>query len=187
MAAFELLQEEKSSTGKDFVACHRGTLPADCRRDKIAGMLILVGTARPGDPSGTDVPGEADGNITADEEEQIELIEQQVNIKDPGLSAATPATELLGIPLPTGWTCALTIPLRQQKSKVPMLFCGERDYRLQWKISVSGRKLWAVCPRNIQKPPLSLYCALASLPAEYETPGVSDAVINDLVDWIKGH
>lgn len=204
LAAFELLQErEIIDPEKIFVAGHSlgGTLAPRiaAANDKIAGLLILAGTARPLEDlilEQTRYLAEADGNITADEEEQIELIEQQVNnIKDPGLSAATPATELLGIPASYWLDLRAYNPVETAKKlKVPMLFLqGERDYQ----VTMEDFSLWQEALGGLPHATFKSYPALnhlfiagtgMSLPAEYETPGnVSDAVINDLVDWIKGH
>jgi fermentation-respiration switch protein FrsA (DUF1100 family) len=132
-----------------------------------------------------------------DDKEELEKLRKQVaRVKDRGLTAETPASEL-----PLKAPAAYWLALRDYdpaataaRLKVPMLVLqGERDYQVTmadfdgWRKALSGRD-------NVR---LKSYPKLNHLfmegegkakPAEYDKAGhVSREVVDDVAAWVKAH
>jgi dienelactone hydrolase len=167
------------------------------RRDPaLAGLILLAGNTRPLE----DVVLEQITYIrslhpSADDKEELDKLRKQVaRVKDRGLTADTPASEL-----PLGAPAAYWLALREYdpaataaKLKLPLLVLqGERDYQVTmadfagWKKALAGRK-------DVR---LKSYPKLNHLfmegegkakPAEYQKAGhVSREVVDDVAAWVK--
>jgi dienelactone hydrolase len=164
---------------------------------KISGFIIMAGTTRPLE----DVTLEQfnyifslDGQISDDEKKQLgELKAQIARVKDPNLSKSD-SSETLPLGLPASYWLDLrgyNPAETAKKLKQPMLILqGGRDYQVttvdfdNWKKALFSRK-------NVT---FKFYEKLNHLfsegegkitPAEYLNPGhVSEAVINDIAQWI---
>jgi hypothetical protein len=165
---------------------------------RTAGFIIMAGTARPLE----DVVLEQftylsslDGAITDTEKANLEQLKSQVaKVKDPKLSAETPASDL-----PLGTPAAYWLDLRgynpaeaaRELSQPMLILQGSRDYQVTdadfqlWKKALSSRK-------NVE---FKFYEGLnhlfiegqgKSTPAEYERAGhITEAVLDDISGWIK--
>jgi hypothetical protein len=114
-------------------------------------------------------------------------------IKDPNLSPATPAAELLGAPASYWLDLRGYDPvIAAQAIRARMLILhGQRDYQVTDVDAARWRAAFSTAPHVT----LKLYPGLnhlfapgtgPSAPAEYQRPGsVAAAVIGDIADWIK--
>jgi hypothetical protein len=163
----------------------------------LAGLIVMAGAARPLEQAileQTQYIATADGRITPEEQTQIDDAKKLVetvhaltpeDAKSSRLISGAPASYWLDLRGYDAPTAAKTVAQ-------PMLVLqGERDYQVtmdefaRWKSALAGRS-------NVT---FHSYPALnhlfiggtgKSLPAEYETPGhVDEAVLRDIVDWIK--
>jgi uncharacterized protein len=168
-----------------------GAAPSD-----IAGLIILAGAVRSLEQSLVDQTrylAMADGTISADEQKQIEQVEQfAVAIK--GLKPGDPPPAIPGIGAPTSYWLDLRgydPPAAARAVKVPMLILqGGRDYQ----VTTADLEKWKAALGDRKDVTTKLYSTLnhlfipgtgASVPAEYLTPGhVDEAVIRDIAEWI---
>ena len=165
---------------------------------QIAGLISMAGSTRPLEDSLMEqamyIVG-LDGTPTPEEEAALDQVAAQVaRVKDPSLSAATPAADS-----PFGVPAGYWLDLRgynpaevAKKLQMPMLILqGERDYQVTtvdfegWQSALASRS-------NVQ---FKLYPDLNHLfiagegkiiPAEYGIEGhVAEQVIVDISEWIK--
>jgi dienelactone hydrolase len=203
LAAVALLRQRPEVDGRRvFVLGHSlGALaaPEVGRRDPaLAGLIVMAGNTRPLE----DLVLEQITYIRSltpseDDKEELEKLRKQVaRVKDRGLTAETPASEL-----PLKAPAAYWLALRDYdpaataaRLKVPMLVLqGERDYQVTmadfdgWKKALAGRS-------NVR---LKSYPKLNHLfmegegkakPEEYQKAGhVSREVVDDVAAWVKAH
>lgn len=205
LAAVALLRDtNKIDTDRIFVLGHSlggFVIPRIGKLDsKIGGFIIMAGSARPLE----DVVLEQftyifslDGVITDAEKASLdELKTQAVRIKDPQLSATTPATDLpLNIP------AAYWLDLRgyqppemaKELTQPILILQGGRDYQ----VTNSDFQIWKKALSSKTNVEFKYYEKLnhllmagqgKSTPAEYQIPGhVAHTVIKDIADWIKKH
>lgn len=165
---------------------------------KIAGFIIMAGSAQPLE----DVALEQftyifslDGVITEAEKANLDKLKTQAaRVKDPQLSATTPATDLpLNIPAAYWLDLRGYQPAEMAKelSQPILILQGGRDYQVTdadfqiWKKALSSKT-------NVE---FKFYEKLnhlfmagqgKSTPAEYQIPGhVAQTVIENIADWIK--
>ncbi len=167
---------------------------------EIAGLIVLAGLSRPLEDTILDqftyifsLPGA----LSAEQQQRLEELKKQVaRVKDPGLSLATPASEL-----PLGVAASYWLELRgyhpelvAQGLRQPMLILqAEGDYQVtmedfqNWKNALSMRS-------DVQfKSYPGLYHLFMPVegggkatPAAYSVPGhVVEEVANDIVQWVK--
>ena len=164
----------------------------------IAGLIILAGTPRPLQDIILEqyhYLASLDGTITAEEQTQLDLIQTQADrVRDPALSANTPAAEL-----PLGMPASYWLYLRDYNPgqtadalPIPMLILqGERDYQVtmqdfaQWRQALQSRT-------NVtfkSYPPLNHLFITGtgpSTPQEYLQQGnIAKEVIDDIATWLK--
>lgn len=165
----------------------------------LAGLIVMAGATRPLE----DLYQEQvlyvfmlDGEMSEEEQTTLDEIEQQVaRVKDPALSAATPASDL-PLNIPAGYwldlrgydPAALAATLTQ-----PMLILqGERDYQVR----IEDFESWETALATRDNVTFQLYPSLNHLffegegmgnPTEdYATAGhVAAFVINDIVAWLQ--
>jgi len=202
VAAVELLRKTKGIDAKRiFVLGHSlgGTMaPRIGQLDpRIAGLIILAGASRPLEDLVLDQFTYIYSLEGPTDEQKAELgkIKKQVaRVKDPKLSADTPAEDL-----PLGAPAVYWLSLRETrptdiapKIKQPMLILqGERDYQ----VTMDDFRLWKKAMESRQNVEFKSYPKLNHLfmegegkakPAEYSKVGhVSVAVIDDIVAWVK--
>jgi dienelactone hydrolase len=203
VAAVAELGKNKAIDGKRiFVLGHSlgaSMAPRIAGRDAdVAGLIILAGTTRPLE----DVMVEQftyifslNGGPTDQQKEQLERIKKQVaRVKDPKLSADTPAADLpLGVPAPY-W-----LALRQydptataaQLKRPILVLQGERDYQVTmadfdgWKKTL-GTQRGARLKTYPKLNHLFIEGEGKATPAEYERAGhVAVDVVDDIADWVK--
>lgn len=167
----------------------------------VAGLVVLAGTARPLEDvileQTTYLLGLQSGLSAAERTSQLDHMRAQVaKVKDPALSADTPAGELpLGIPAaywldlrgydPPAAAAGLAMPV--------LVLQGARDYQVTtrdydlWKVALAGRpgddfKLYPDLNH------LFMTGSGKSTPAEYESAGhVAAPVVADITSWIAAH
>ena len=165
--------------------------------DRIAGLIVMAGPARPFEEitleQVTYIAG-LDGTVSADEQAALdELAAQAARVQDPNLSAATPITDLLGIPASYWLDLRGYDPAEMAKGLAqPMLILqGERDYQVTtvdfegWQAALASRPdvTFKLYP-NLNH--LFMAGEGKSTPAEYQVAGhVAEQVIADIVDWIQ--
>jgi uncharacterized protein len=163
----------------------------------VAGFIVMAGAARPIIQAVVDQAryvAQADGAISAEEQAEMIQIEQ---VK--GRIDALRPTDASNPERIFGATASYWLDLRgydppaaAAQVKEPMLVLqGERDYQVtmeefaRWKSALSGRadvsfRSYATLNH------LFVAGTGKSVPAEYNTPGhVSEAVVQDIVKWIK--
>jgi dienelactone hydrolase len=205
LAAAELLRETpRIDPARVFVLGHSlGGMVAPrigARDDDLAGLIILAGNTRPLEDMILDQVAylaTLQESISDEDQAAVKELEAQVaRVKDPNLSADTPATDLpLGIP------AAYWLDLRDYHPaevaaglEQPMLILqGGRDYQVTetdfqgWQAELAGRpdvtfKLY---------PDLNHLFVVGegmSTPDEYEHAGnVAGAVVDDIAAWILAH
>ncbi|NLZ39063.1 MAG: alpha/beta fold hydrolase [Firmicutes bacterium] len=205
LAAVELLRNHKQiNNEKIYILGHSlgGILAPRIGKeagDRLAGLIILAGPARPLEDlilEQTRYLVAADGETSEQEAKVIRRLETQVaRIKDPALSPATPAEELLNAP------ASYWLDLRNYKPtetaaalKLPMLILqGERDYQ----VTMEDFALWQQALASYSHVQFKSYPGLnhlfvsgqePSVPSEYEQPGnVEKIVIDDIAAWIRKH
>jgi dienelactone hydrolase len=196
-----LRQTDRIDAKRVFVLGHSlggMLLPRIGKRDpEIAGFIVFAGTTRPLEDVILDQRRwlfELDGELSAEDQEQLGEIQQQVaRVKDPQLSVETEAADL-----PLGVHPAYWLDLRgydpakmAQSLEQPMLILqGGRDYQVTmedyngWKNALSSRH----DVRFVLYPNCNHLFAEGdgqSTPAEYQQPGnVAQTVIHDIVNWI---
>lgn len=203
LAAAALLRENNQiDPNKVFVLGHSlggYVVPRIGKLDsKIAGFIIMAGTARPLE----DVVVEQltyifslDGVISDTEKASLEQLKgQAARVKDPNLSAETPAADLL-LGAPASYWLDLRgyrpAEVAKELSRPMLILQGGRDYQVTdadfqlWKKALSSRK-------NVE---FKFYEGLnhlfvegqgKSTPAEYEQAGnVAKVVLDDIAEWIK--
>lgn len=165
----------------------------------VAGFIVLAGTTRPLEDVFLEQVNYIftfDGEISDQEKEMLALFEQQVaNVKDPGLSSETPASELL-LDVPASYWLDLRDyypPDVAQDLEQPMLILqGERDYQ----VTLEDFAGWQETLASRENVTFQLYPTLNHLFVEgeglgtpeedYTIPGhVAEVVINDIVAWIE--
>jgi len=178
-----------------------GTLvPRIAARDPdIAGFVILAGSAR----AMEDVIVEQltyiaslDGEVSDEEAHRLDDMKAQVaRVKDPALSADTPAQGLpFGVPA-SYWLDLRGYDPPQAARDVPrpmLVLQGERDYQVTL---VDDFRLWREALESRTDVRFKSYPALNHLfmegtgkavPAEYGIPGhVSETVIDDIAAWLQ--
>lgn len=202
-AAVALLsQTEKVDPDKVYVLGHSlgGTMAPRIAElsPEVDGLIIMAGSTRPLEDLVLDQTTylfNLDETLSEEEQEQLETLEEQVaRVKDPALSANTPASELpLEIP------AAYWLDLRDYQPALvaealpqPMLILqGSRDYQ----VTEQDFQIWQETLSERQDVTLELYPDLNHLfmtgegpgsPQEYQEPGhVAEQVIQDIVAWIK--
>ena len=166
--------------------------------DNVAGLIIMAGNTRPLEDLISEQVAyiaELDGTVSAEEQEQIDALAEQVTrVKDPALSLDTPAESLpLGIPAaywldlraydPAAMAANLDLPL--------LVLQGGRDYQVTtqdyegWQAALAGQGTAAY-----QFYPDLNHLFIAGdgpgSPAEYQISGhVAPEVIRDISDWIS--
>ena len=166
----------------------------------IDGFVVLAGAARPLEDLYLEQVTyifELDDQITADEQANLETIEEQVaRVKAPDLSASAPASDLpMGVPARYWLDLRDYAPADEaRKLEMPLLILqGGRDYQVTqvdfdlWKAALSDRE-------DVEfgfYPDLN-HCFVAgegmATPEEYNTPGnVAAEVIEDIAAWIQAH
>jgi uncharacterized protein len=203
LAAAALLRQRPEVDGKRvFVLGHSlGALAAPevgRREPALAGLILLAGNTRPLEDLVLEQityirslrPGE-------DDKGELEKLRKQVAlVKDGGLTAETPASEL-----PLGAPAAYWLALRAYdpaataaRLKVPMLVLqGERDYQVTmadfdgWKKALAGRA--GVRLKSYPKlNHLFMEGEGKAKPAEYQKAGhVSREVVDDIAAWVQAH
>ena len=167
----------------------------------LAGLILLAGPTIPLEDEILDQYTylfNLDGTLTDAEKTQLEKIQAQVaQVKDPNLSDQVPAADL-----PLGIQAAYWLDLRDyypadvaKTLTMPMLVLqGGRDYQVSPTKDFAG---WKTALTSKANATLKLYPDLNHLmiagqgqpsPAEYQTEGhVSQDVVKDIGDWIKGN
>lgn len=175
---------------------------------KPAGFISLAGSTRPMEDlilEQTKYIVSIDGKLTAEEEEALTKIEQQVTVvKSTDLSPKTPAADLpLGVPAKY-WLDLRDYRPAEAAAKItkPLLFLqGERDYQVTlvdfagWRKALEQRK----DVKFISYPRLNhlfmdggqadeFNANPKSTPLEYFTAGnVAEPVVTDIADWITSN
>ncbi|MFH1302177.1 MAG: alpha/beta fold hydrolase [Planctomycetota bacterium] len=202
VAAVEsLTQQPRINHDRIFVLGHSlggNLLPRiGAASDKIAGFISLAGSVRPLEDLVLDQVKyllSLDGSITAEEQQQIEVIEKQVEmVKSPELSEGIAATELpLGVPSKYWLDLRGYDPAQSAKTlnKPFLILQGERDYQVtmvdfqKWKQALGSRDDVTL----ISYPGLNHLFMTGvgkSAPAEYTAPGnVANVVVADIAKWI---
>ncbi len=203
LAAAALLRQRPEIDGKRvFVLGHSlGAVaaPEVGRRDPaLAGLIVLAGNTRLlEDLVLEQITYIRSLHPSEDDKEELEKLRKQVaRVKDRGLTADTPASEL-----PLGAPAAYWLALRDYdpaataaRLKVPMLVLqGERDYQVTmadfdgWKKALAGRA--GVRLKSYPKlNHLFLEGEGKAKPAEYQQAGhVSREVVDDVAAWVKAH
>jgi fermentation-respiration switch protein FrsA (DUF1100 family) len=168
------------------------------RDPAIAGLVLLAGNARPLEDVILDQIGyikSLNGKLTdKDRDELGELKEQVSRVKDPKLTADTPAKELpLGIPA-AYWLALRAYDQTATASRLTrpiFIVQGERDYQ----VTMDDFEKWKKALASHRNVTFRSYAKLNHLfmegegkakPAEYDKAGhVSRELINDLAEWIK--
>jgi fermentation-respiration switch protein FrsA (DUF1100 family) len=162
----------------------------------LAGLIVMAGPTRPLEDlmlEQTRYILESDGSLSAEEQAQVNELQQQVEAVK-ALSAQSSNPEgILGAPAsywvdlkdyqPAEMVRRLTIPI--------LIIQGERDYQ----VTMQDFQDWSNAVASQPRVQLKSYPDLnhlfipgtgKSTPAEYETPGnVSPAIIEDLAGWIQ--
>jgi fermentation-respiration switch protein FrsA (DUF1100 family) len=205
LAAVEVLRAmEPVDADRIFVLGHSlgGMLiPRIAVRDPgIAGFVLMAAPSRPLEDAILEQVTYLywlDDHLTQNEQEQLAKITVQVaRIKEPGLSTATPASDLpLGVPAKYWLDLRAYDPVEAALDlRRPILIMqGERDYQVT--MEDFAKWLSASVARNNMK--CKSYPALnhlfmegegLSAPDEYQHPGhVAADAIRDISDWITAH
>lgn len=163
---------------------------------ELAGIIILAGPTRPLEDliiEQVTYLANLDGNLSAEEQAQIEQLVIQVQaVKDTQLAPNTPAEQLLGIPASYWLDLRDENPAQTAQSlEIPMLILrGERDYQ----VGEADFQGWLAALENTPDVYLKQYPGLnhlfirgsgKSTPAEYEREGhVAEAVVDDIASFI---
>jgi dienelactone hydrolase len=206
LAAVSLLRELKAiDAERIFVLGHSlgGMLvPRIGVQDSdIAGFVVLAGTTRPLEDvflEQVDYIFALDGELSDRETEMLAQFEQQVaNVKDPGLSSETPASDLL-LDVPASYWLDLRgydPPEVAKGLSQPMLILqGERDYQ----VTLEDFAGWQEALASRESVTFQLYPTLNHLFVEGEGLGtpeedyttfghVAEVVINEIAAWIEQH
>lgn len=202
-AAVEALAaHEKIDGEKIFVLGHSlggNLIPRIARaNDRVAGFISLAGSTRPLEDLVIDQTRyvlSLDGQITADEQQQIDEIEQQVQrVKSLDAGDDTGQGDLpLDIPAKYWLDLRGYHPAEDAATiEKPMLFLqGDRDYQVTledfegWKKSLDGRPDVKFI-RYAKLNHLFIEGQGKSTPAEYSAPGnVAEVVVKDITRWLR--
>lgn len=166
---------------------------------QLAGLIVMAGATRPLEDiilEQVTYLSNLDGKLSADEQKQIDDLKKLAErVKDPGLSTATPASDLFNIPA-SYWLDlrGYNPPEAAQNLSQPMLILqGERDYQVStvdfenWKKALSSKKN-AVFKLYPGLNHLFITGQGPSNPDEYNQPGhVDQAVVEDIAAFIQQH
>lgn len=165
---------------------------------EIAGMIILVGAARPLEDlmlEQTRYILESDGSLSAEDQLQISQLQQQVDAVKALMEQSSSGETHLSAPAsywidlqdyrPADLARSLTVPL--------LIGQGERDYQVtqqdfqNWQDALAGQ-----AHVTLKSYPDLNHLFISgdgkSTPTEYQTPGnVAPALIQDLANWIQQH
>ena len=162
----------------------------------VAGFVVMAGAARPIQQAVVAQArylADADGATSAEEQTQIDQIEQvMARVAALGPADASKAERIFGAPA-SYWLDlrGYDPPVAAAKVKQPMLVLqGERDYQVtmeefsRWKSALADRT-----DVSFHSYPTLNHLFVAgtgkSLPAEYNAPGhVSEAIVGDIATWI---
>ena len=162
----------------------------------VAGFVVMAGAARPIQQAVVAQArylADADGATSAEEQTQIDQIEQvMARVAALGPADASKAERIFGAPA-SYWLDlrGYDPPAAAAKVKQPMLVLqGERDYQVtmeefsRWKSALADRT-----DVSFHSYPTLNHLFVAgtgkSLPAEYNAPGhVSEAIVGDIATWI---
>jgi uncharacterized protein len=206
LAAVSLLREtEEIDTRRIYVLGHSlGAMlvPRMGAQDPdIAGFVLLAGAARPLEDLFLEQMNyilNVDGGVTEQEQASLDQIEEQVaRVKDPDLSASTPASDLpLGVPAHYWLDLRGYAPAdAARRLEVPLLILqGGRDYQVTqedfdlWKASLADRQDVAFQ----YYPDLNHFFVagegMGSPEEDYATPGnVAAQVVHDSAAWIEAN
>ncbi len=161
----------------------------------LAGLIILAGAARPLEDlmlEQTHYILESDGSLSAQDQEQLNTIQQGVNAVK-ALTQQSTETAVLGAPASYWLDLKGYQPAQEAQSlTVPMLVLqGERDYQ----VTMQDFQNWTEALSNTSTVQLKHYADLnhlfisgsgKSTPDEYQTPGnVAPQVISDIAAWVQ--
>lgn len=201
VAAVEFVRRQpRIDPAKIFVAGHSlgGYLaPRIAQADaNMAGMIILAGATRPLEDMMVEQTRyilESDGSLSAQDQSQIDQLQQQVDAVKSLDQQAAGNQAILGVPAsywidlkdyrPAELARGLTIPL--------LIMQGERDYQVTMKDFQNWKDALAGKPNVTLKtyPDLNhLFISgnVKSTPTEYQTLGnVAPAIIQDAANWIR--
>lgn len=203
-AAHLLRQRAEIDPKRIFVAGHSlGAAAAPLIGEQepgLAGLILLAGNSRPLEDlivEQYEYSYSLKGDLTDDDRKELDKIKKQAaRVKEPGLAADTPKSELpLGIP---GF---YWLHLRSYddvataaKLKMPVFILqGERDYQ----VTMADFALWKKGLADHKNVAFKSYPALnhlflegkgKSTPDEYTNAShVSGEVVDDIAAWVKGH
>jgi dienelactone hydrolase len=162
-----------------------------------AGLIVLAGADRPLEAlmleQFTYIFG-LDGEISAEEQAQLEAIQEQITaVQDPDLSPAAAPDGLLGAPAAYWLDLRDYVPseLARTLSQPLLILQGERDYQVtmedygRWQAALADR-----ADVTFKSYPALNHLFIAgegpSTPAEYDQAGhVAEEVIRDIAGWIR--
>ena len=167
---------------------------------RIAGFVVLAGSTRPLEDLYLEQVSyilSLDGDVSEDDRKTLDEIQKQVaRVKDPGLSEATPAGDLLfGVPAEYWLDLrGYNPPAVAKELEHPMLILqAERDYQVTMACFEGWRKELGA-RQNVQ---MKVYPKLnhlfiegegRSTPSEYANGGnVAEEVVVDIAAWIRKH
>lgn len=202
LAVAELRKHKEIDAKRIFVIGHSlgaTVAPQIAVRDPaLAGIVLLAANARPLEDLVLEQISyikALNGKLTDDDRKELDELKKQVaRVKDPKLTADTPAKEL-----PLGAPAAYWLALRAYdqtataaRLKLPILIVqGERDYQVTmddykaWKKALEshGNVTFRSDPRLNH---LFMEGEGKAKPAEYDKPGhVAGGLVSDLAAWIK--
>lgn len=202
-AVRQLRETDRIDPGRVFVLGHSlGGMLAPrigAREPRVAGLIVIAGATRPLE----DLTIEQyryifslDGEISAQEQTQLDtLVAQAARVKDPALSADTPAELLLfGVSAPYWIDLQDYDPVETASElDMPMLILqGERDYQVtmedlaRWQSLLPSPRI--ECKSYPRLNHLFITGEGRSVPAEYGTAGhVAVEVIDDIAGWCDRH
>jgi dienelactone hydrolase/predicted small lipoprotein YifL len=178
-----------------MVAPRIGALDED-----LAGLIILAGNTRPLEDMILDQVaylGTLQESISEEDQAAVKELEAQVaRVKDPNLSADTPAADLL-LGIPAGYWLDLRdyhpAEAARELAQPMLILQGGRDYQVT-EVDFEG---WQATLDDHPDVTFKLYPDLnhlfmvgegMSVPAEYDQPGnVAGPVISDIAAWILAH
>jgi dienelactone hydrolase len=202
VAAVEVLKgHKKIDANRIFVLGHSlgGMLiPRIAKAEgTIAGFISFAGSTRPLEDLALEQTKYLlclDGELTEDEKEKIQKLEEQVaRVKSPDLTPSTPAKDFpLGIPASYWLDLRGYDPAKEATNvrKPILVLHGERDYQVtmedfaRWKEALAGRDDVKLIPYPHLNH-LFIEGEGKSTPQEYSAPGnVAAVVIVDIGNWI---